>query len=383
MKKLETKSCVKLAVTLFILYLCIHYWDHAANLLKTVTGAALPLVIGAALAYPLNILMGFYEKHFFAKSKNNRIIKSRRSVCVILSLLTLIAILALVVALVVPQVTACVKMVVAQLPGFMDAVVNKLSEFDIVPENIIESLSSIDWKSKITENIKTLTSGLGNVMGVVVSTVSSVVSGVTTTFLAIIFAVYLLLSKDSLLDQIRQIMKRFLPEKINEKINYVSQVSNECFRKFIVAQCTESVILGVLCMVGMLILRLPYAAMIGAVTCVASFIPVVGGLIGGGIGAFLILMQSPVKALIFLIFIVLLQRIEGDLIYPRVVGSSIGLPSIWVLAAITIGGGVFGVMGMLLGVPVASTIYRLLGNELNRPVEGISQNVEKAVSSNQ
>ena len=365
MKKLETKSCIKLAVTLFILYLCIHYWENAANLLKTVSGAALPLIIGGAVAYPLNILMSFYERHFFTKSSNKLVIKSRRSVCVILSLLTLVAIFTLVIALVVPQVTACVKMVIAQLPGFMDAVVEKLSHFDIVPENIIESLSEIDWKSKITENIKTLTSGLGNVMGVVVSTVSSVVSGVTTTFLSLIFAVYLLLSKDTLLRQIKRLAERFVPEKINGRINYVAHVSNECFRKFIVAQCTEAIILGSLCTVGMLILRLPYAAMIGAVTCVTSFIPVVGGLIGGGIGAFLILMQSPVKALIFLVFIILLQQIEGDLIYPRVVGSSIGLPSIWVLAAITVGGGVFGVMGMLLGVPVASTVYRLLGNELN------------------
>ena len=246
----------------------------------------------------------------------------------------------------------------------MDKIVEKLGEFDIVPENIIKSLSEIDWKSKITENIKTITSGFGSVMDVVVTTVSSVVSGVTTTFLALVFALYVLLSKNVLLSQIKKLSKHYIPEKAYDRLSYFVTVADDCFHKFIVAQCTESVILGVLCMIGMLILHLPYAAMIGAVICVTAFIPVVGGLIGGGIGAFLILMESPMKALIFLVFIVLLQQIEGDLIYPRVVGSSIGLPSIWVLAAITVGGGVFGILGMLLGVPVASTAYRLLKNDV-------------------
>ena len=206
-------------------------------------------------------------------------------------------------------------------------------------------------------------------MNVVVSTVSSVVSGVTTAVLAIIFAVYVLLSKDKLASQLKTLMKHYLPEKITQKINYVASVANDSFHKFIVAQCTEALILGLLCTIGMFILRLPYAAMIGAVTVVTAFIPVVGALLGGAIGAFLILMESPVKALIFLVFIILLQQIEGDLIYPKVVGNSMGLPSIWVLAAVTVGGGMFGVLGMLLSVPAASTIYRLVKNDVKKKDE--------------
>jgi predicted PurR-regulated permease PerM len=147
-------------------------------------------------------------------------------------------------------------------------------------------------------------------------------------------------------------------------MEYVASITDDSFHRFIVAQCTEALILGVLCTLGMLVLRLPYAAMIGTVICVTAFIPVIGGLIGGGVGAFLILMESPSKALIFLIFLILLQNFEGDIIYPKVVGSSMGLPSLWVLAAVTVGGTMFGVLGMLLGVPVAATVYRLVKDDV-------------------
>ncbi len=366
MKKNNIKVCIALGATVFGIYLAIHYWSWAAEVLKTVFAAAFPLILGAALAYPVNILTNFYERHFFNKSKNKFINKSRRALSVILALLTLVAIVALVVALVVPQLTNCTKMLVAEIPDFINTVVKKLDEFEIVPEDIINTLKSIDWKSRISDIVTTVGSGLGDVMGAVVTTVSSVISGVTTTFLAITFAVYILLSKDMLLSQIKRLFSHYIPSKVNDKINYVCHIANECFHKFFVAQCTEAVILGGMCMIGMLILRLPYATMIGAVVCVTAFIPVVGGLIGGGIGAFLILMESPTKALIFLVFLILLQQFEGDIIYPKVVGSSIGLPSIWVLAAITVGGGVFGVLGMFLGVPVASTVYMLIKKDMNK-----------------
>ena len=366
MKRIDTKSLIKIAVVIFALYLAIHYWGNAANTLKTLLGAALPLIIGAVLSYPLNILMSFYEKHLFPKSEKAALVKSRRGIALTLALLTLIGILALIIALVVPQLTSCVKLLVAEVPAFFSMVVEKLSEFEFVPEDIIATLSKIDWKSRITDIIKTVYSGLGSVMDVVVTTVSSVVSGVTTAFLAIIFAVYLLLGKDKLGSQVKRVMHHFIPQKITEKIDYVCKIADGVFHKFIVAQCTEALILGGLCTIGMLILRLPYAAMIGAVTVVTAFIPVIGALLGGAVGAFLILMESPVKALIFLVFIVLLQRIEGTFIYPKVVGSSLGLPSIWVLAAVTLGGGIFGVAGMLLSVPIASTAYILLSNEVNK-----------------
>lgn len=364
MKKIDTKSLIKVALVIFALYLAIHYWGHAAGILKTLLGAAVPVIIGAVISYPLNILMSFYEKHLFPKSEKKLAVRSRRGLALTLAILTLVGLIALIIALVVPQLVSCVKLLVAEVPDFFNMVVAKLSEFEFVPEDIIAALSKIDWKSRITDIIKTVYSGLGSVMDVVVTTVSSLVSGVTTAFLAIIFAIYLLLGKDKIGSQLKKVMHHFIPERITEKFDYVRKVADESFHKFIVAQCTEALILGGLCTVGMLILRLPYAAMIGAVTVVTAFIPVVGALLGGAIGAFLILMESPVKALIFLVFIILLQQIEGDLIYPRVVGSSMGLPSIWVLTAVTLGGGMFGVLGMMLSVPLASTMYTLLRNEV-------------------
>ena len=366
MKKVETKFLLKLAGLVFALYLCIHYWPSVAIIFKTAFAAVFPLLIGTAVAYPLDILTSFFERHLLSKSSNKIIVRTRRGLSVALALLSLVSIVTVIIALVVPQLTKCVKMLIDEIPDALTLVVAQLDKFEFVPDDIIGFLSNIDWQSKISSIISTITSGVGSVMSVVISTVSSVISGVTTTVLAVIFAIYVLLSKNKLLSQLKTLIKHYVPEKIAEKAYYVSSVANDSFHKFIVAQCTESVILGALCTLGMFILRLPYAAMIGAVTVVTAFIPVVGALLGGAIGAFLILMESPVKALVFIIFIVLLQQIEGDLIYPKVVGNSMGLPSIWVLAAVTVGAGMFGVIGMLLSVPAASTVYRLIKNDVAR-----------------
>lgn len=369
MKKADTKFLLKIAGIIFALYLCIHYWPSAAIIFKTAFAAVLPLLIGTVVAYPLDILTSFFERHLLSKSQNKFITKTRRGLAVALSLLSLVSIIAIIIALVVPQLTRCVKMLIDEIPDALTLLVKQLDKFEFVPDDIIGFLSGIDWQSKITSIISTVTSGVGSVMNVVISTVSTVVSGVTTTVLAVIFAIYVLLSKDKLLKQLKTLIKHYIPEKISKKLYYVSSVANDSFHKFIVAQCTEAVILGGLCTLGMFILRLPYAAMIGAVTIVTAFIPVVGALLGGAIGAFLILMESPVKALIFIVFIVLLQQIEGDLIYPKVVGNSMGLPSIWVLAAVTVGAGMFGVIGMLVSVPAASTVYRLIKNDVARKDE--------------
>ena len=366
MKKIETKTLLKIAGIAFALYLCIHYWPGVAIIFKTAFAAVLPLFIGAIVAYPLDILVSFFERHLLSKSNNKLIVRTRRGLAVALALLSLLSIITLIIALVVPQLTKCVKMLLDEIPDALTFVVAQLDKFEFVPDDIIGFLSNIDWQSKITSIISTVTSGVGSVMNVVIATVSSVISGVTTAVLAVIFAIYVLLSKDKLLEQLRTLIKHYIPEKISEKIYYISSIANDSFHKFIVAQCTEAVILGALCTLGMFILRLPYAAMIGAVTVVTAFIPVVGALLGGAIGAFLILMESPVKALVFVVFIVLLQQIEGDLIYPKVVGNSMGLPSIWVLAAVTVGAGMFGVIGMLLSVPAASTMYRLIKNDVAR-----------------
>ena len=282
--------------------------------------------------------------------------------------------------MVVPQLVNCVKLLIDKVPGAIKIVTDYISQFDFIPDDIFEMIYSIDWKSKIGEIISTVTTGLGSAANVVISTVSSVVSGVTSAVLAVIFAVYLLLSKEKLTGQVNRVAKHYINSSIYDKARYILSVADDAFKKFIVGQCTEALILGGLCTVGMLILRLPYAVMMGAVTAFTALIPVVGALIGGAIGAVLIFVESPVKALIFIIFIVVLQQLEGDLIYPKVVGTSIGLPGVWVFTAVTIGAGVFGILGMLISVPIAATAYRLLRNELDgNGISTVGKNTKREV----
>lgn len=368
MKKLDWKTCGKIAVTVFAIYLAIHYWTHAASLMKTLIAAILPLIIGLIIAYPINILMSFYERSLLKKSKKPNAPKVRQTLGFLLSILTVTAILALVICLVVPQLTECVKLLIAKLPRLFSLTVEKINSWDFTPEKLSSYLSTIDWQSKVSELIDKASSGIGNVITVIIATLTSVVSGIATVILAIIFAIYLLLSKDKLIAQVKLLSKRYLPQKFLDKADYVLSIANDAFKKFIVAQCTEAIILGVLVTVGMLIFRFPYAPMIGAVSAVCAFVPVVGAFVAGGIGFVLILTESPTKALFFILFIVIVQQIEGNLIYPKVMGNSIGLPGFWVLVAITIGGGMFGVMGIILSVPIASTIYRIIKDDIKKKI---------------
>lgn len=365
MPKLNWKTCLKAALGIVAVYLVIHYWSNIAGVIGTVASAATPIFVGFVMAYLINILMSFYERHYFPKSSKKAVVKSRRPLCLTGSIITILGIVALIGVLIVPQLINCIKLVVAVLPGAIEKLIEKLNSFDFIPENIFETLSGIDWKSRITDIIETLTSGLGSVMDVAVSAVTSVFSVVSNFVLGLIFALYLLLDKNRLLAQSRKVSNRYIPERWLGRISHFLSVANDCFHRFIVGQCTEAVILGSLCTIGMLIIQLPYAPMIGALIAFTALIPIVGAFIGAGVGAFLILMESPVKALVFLVFIVVLQQLEGNLIYPKVVGSSIGLPGIWVLAAVTVGGGVLGIWGMLIGVPIAAVAYRLIREDLN------------------
>ena len=358
--KISWKTCLRVGVTIFILYLCIQFFPTIARLLGAVLAAATPLVVGGVIAYLLNILMTFYERRYFPKSKKTFVLKSRRPLCMAAAILTLLAIVALVIGLVVPELVSCVSLLISKLPDFITFLINKAEEFHALPEDIIATLEAIDWNSRIEQLFGVLTSGIGNVVNMLINALFSVFSGIVTAFLSIIFAIYLLASKDSLKSQLTRVSRRYMRNSIYEKLTYFFRVLNDSFHRYIVGQCTEAVILGALCTLGMLILRLPYATMIGALVAFTALIPIAGAYIGAAVGAFMIFTVSPIKALVFLIFIVVLQQLEGNLIYPRVVGSSIGLPAFWVLVAVTLGGGVLGIPGMLLGVPIAAALYRII-----------------------
>ncbi|MBQ2896841.1 MAG: AI-2E family transporter [Clostridia bacterium] len=364
--KFEWKNCFKVCLSVFVLFLCITYWSLVANVISKVAGALIPILIGFIIAYVINILMSFYERKAFYKIKNQRIRKLKRPLCLTGAIFTLIAIIALIISLVLPQLISCIRLIASMLPGAIEDLINYFEVLPVMPKDITDFLKQIDMQKLMTQAAEIVTTGVGGVMDVVVKMASSVFSGTITTFLSIIFAIYLLIGKDSLIRKTDMVFKHYVPEKIRNRVCYVLNVFNECFHKYIVGQCIEAVILGGLCTVGMIVLRLPYATMIGALVAFTALIPVAGAYIGALVGAFMILTVSPLKALVFLIFLVILQQLEGNIIYPKVVGNSIGLPSILVLAAVTVGGGVLGIAGMLLGVPITAAVYKIIKDDMNK-----------------
>ena len=368
--KLEWKSCFRLGATVFLTFLAIHYWSSLTGLIGVLFSAASALIIGCVIAYVLNILMSFYEKHYFPKNQSKAVEKSKRVVCMLAAMLTLVAVVVLIIGLVLPELAACIRLLIAEIPEAIDSAVAWLEETGllatVMTEDAVASLMSINWQEKMTELISVLAAGVGGVAQVAVDAVSATVSGVAQFVIGLIFAIYLLIGKETLGGQVNRLMEHYLKPAWNEKIRYVVGIFDNSFHKFIVGQCIEAVVLGVLCIIGMTILRLPYAMMIGTLIGFTALIPVAGAYIGAGVGAFMILTVLPVQALIFLVFVVILQQLEGNLIYPKVVGSSIGLPGVWVLAAVTIGGGIMGIPGMLLGVPTVASVYQLVRNDLNK-----------------
>ena len=372
--KPDWKTCFRICASVFVLYLCIFYWERFSAFLGTFLTALSPLLLGLVMAYVLNILMSFYEKHYFPRRKDQpAVAKSRGIVCLLAAILTLCGIVALVVGLVVPELTSCVKLLLQSAGPAVEKLLDSQLVAQLLPAELLQKLDAINWNDTVQQVVKFVGNGLGNAAGAVVATVSSAVSSLLNLFLGIIFAVYLLLGRDKLKAQSRRVLACYLPPKIMDKTLHCLAVINDCFHNYIVGQCLEAVILGVLCIVGMTVFRFPYAIMIGTLIGFTALIPIAGAYIGAGVGAVMILTQSPVKALLFLLFIVVLQQLEGNLIYPKVVGGSIGLPALWVLAAVTVGGSLMGITGMLLGVPVAAAFYRLLRENMEKRENALIQ----------
>ena len=363
MKPICTRTLVKIALAAFALFLAIYYWPAMARFLGLLLSACLPLLLGLCFAYLINILMSFYERHFFPASQRRAILKMRPGLCLTLAILTLLGIFAFIVGMVVPQLAACFRLLIAEIPAGVEQLLGWLASHDVLtPERMAEikaSLAGLNWQAWLESIAPTVMTGFLGAIG-------SVVSGTTTVFIALIFAIFTLLGKRRLFAQCARLLERYLSERRRGQVRYVCGILNECFHRFIVGQCTEAVLLGALCALGMLLFGMPHALMIGALTAFTALVPIVGAFIGGAIGAFLLLMESPAQALLFLVFIVVLQQLEGNLIYPHVVGSSLQLPSMWVLAAVTVGGGVLGILGTFLGVPLAASGYRLLKNDVNK-----------------
>ncbi len=362
--KLEWKSCIRLATTLFVLYICIYFWRPIVGGITVFLKALSPIFIGFSIAYVLNILMSFYEKHYFKKLSHKPIIqKTRVPVCVVAAIASFVAIVAGVVMLIIPELISCIEFMVAQIPPFVKSVLDNDYISSIIPKDVILSLQNVNWQDIVSKVAEFVATGVSTAAGAIFSALSSIVSVVVTAFISIIFSIYFMLSKNIIFYQIRRVTHIYF-SKYENKISYVFRIVNDSFHKFIVGQCVEAVILWLLCTVGMMIFRFPYAQMISAFIGFTALIPIAGAYIGALVGAVMILTVSPIQALLFIVFIIVLQQIEGNLIYPKVVGKSIGLPAVWVLAGITIGGGLMGIFGMLIGVPIVAAIYRLIRDDV-------------------
>lgn len=364
--KIEWKTCLKIGVSAFLLYLCIFYWAGISTFLGRLIASMAPLFAGFIIAYIIGILLDFYDKKLFGRTKNERLLKLRKPICGTLAILSFASVITAVIWLIVPQLVSAVTLLISSLPETAIIIIESLENSDILPQSIAVSLEGLDWGGLVSQFAGLITSGMSNVIDIIVSTVSSVIGAVTNAVFSVMFAFYILFSRDTLKAQFTRLGRNYMPPYLREKASRFIAVLNDSFHRFIVGQFFEALIIGSLCTVGMLILSLPYAPMIGALVAFTALIPIVGAYVGAIVGALLILTVSPVKALVFLIFLITLQLFEGNLIYPKVVGSSIKLPGIWVLAAVTIFGGIFGVIGMFLGVPLTAAAYRLIREDIEK-----------------
>lgn len=364
------KKVVKYFLLAAVLVLAVTRFNVLLSFAGKLWKIAFPLVLGAVMAYILNIIMSRLEKIYFPNSKNKFVTKSRRFVCIFFSLFLIALIVFMIFRLVIPELVETITLIGRWIPIGLVRVQTFLAEnSDQIPalEEWISGLQ-LDWKGVDQKVIQYLTHGVGDIVGSTISLVGTIGGGITNFVIALIFSIYILANKEKLRGQTVRMAAAYCKPAFIKKAGGILTVADETFSSFIVGQCTEAVILGALCIVGMQIFQFPYAPMVGTFIGATALIPVVGAYLGGAVGFIMILTVSPLKAVLFIVFLVVLQQLEGNIIYPRVVGSSVGLPGMWVLAAVTIGGGISGVGGMLLGVPLAATIYKLIKEDVCRKV---------------
>ena len=382
--KENTKQIIKIVVVAIVLLIALINIQPLWNVFTVFLGILSPFIWGLAIAFILNIFMTFYENKVFKSKKQNGKEKNKlknntknitrkkkkgakRTFSILLSILTIIAVIAIIMTLIIPQFVDVIGNLISNIPTYLE----NLKNFGI---NITEQFPEINnYIQNIHIDTEALRNGIMNiskdVLSVTINQISSLISNIVNFFIAIVFAVYILANKEELKIQAKKFVYARLSKDKADYVLKVSRLARDSFRNFLTGQAKEAVILGVLCAVGMLILQIPYAGPIGALTALTAFIPIVGAFIGGFIGAVLIVAVDPIKAIVFIVFIIVLQQIEGNLIYPHIVGKNIGLPSIWVLVAITVGGSLFGIIGMIVGLPIVSIIYAIIMEDTNKKLE--------------
>ena len=331
-----------------------------------------PFVIGGAAAFVLNLPMKVIEKKvlFFLKGKGE---KFRRPLSILLSLLFVALLVSILFVTVVPELVNAAKGILDGIPSFLEKTSlfldKTLSPFLKENSSLLDTLEA-EWKTISSNLMSLLKSGLTAILSSSISAAGVLAGGVTNAIVALIFAVYILGDKEGLARQLRKLRRAFLREDIDQKVDHVLSVMNRSFSSFITGQCLEAVILGTIFIIVLSVLRMPYAVMIGTVVMFSALLPIVGAFMACFFGFFLILISASFqKALLFVVVFLVVQQLENNLIYPKVVGASVGLPAIWVFVAVTLGGSLFGVVGMLFFIPLVSTLYSLLKESVSRRIE--------------
>ena len=358
--EIDYKKTLKLVIIAIIAYWILNHYQIVLSLLSKLLSVLMPFIIGCMIAFVLNVLMIRIEKQLSKVIVNPKLKILKRVLSILGSIALVVGVVAIIIILIIPELVSAIKVIALSLPEVIDNLQNWMDSHNIyLPqlENLINQIDVENLGNELSKFAKTEFSGM---LDSTIDVLAVIVNGIVNFVLGLVFAIYILMSKETLKDQTKRLINAYLPNKIANNIFEVARLSRTTFSNFIIGQTVEAFILGALCTIGMIILGLPYAPMVGSLVGITAFIPIIGAFIGGAIGAFMIFTVDYMQAFIFIIFLVILQQLEGDLIYPRVVGSTIGLPSIWVLFAVTVGGSLWGISGVLLGVPIVSVIYSLV-----------------------
>ena len=363
LSNLSIKNIRELIVFTALLVVALWKFDVVLDVLKTIGQIIFPFILGGAIVFVINVPMSFLEKKIFenVKKENKTARKLARPVSLLLTIVLVVGVIALVMIGVIPQLTKTMGSLMINITDFIPQIKIWIRDFFHDNREIMNLVDQVQFNpdQAIRWGISLLGNGAGNMMNTTVSAVGSVVSGLATFFIAFSFACYVLFQKEKLHVQIRKVLFAFLPKQKADAFLKVCSLTYRTFANFLTGQCLEAVILGCMFVVTLSILRMPYALLIGVLIAFTALIPIFGAFIGCAVGSFLIFMVSPKQAIIFIIVFLVLQQIEGNLIYPHVVGESVGLPSIWVLAAVTIGGNLMGIVGMLVFIPLLSVVYTI------------------------
>lgn len=368
--KQTMRSIRHIILFLAAVVLCVINIKEVLGTFRFVLGILRPFLWGGAIAFVVNIPLIGIEKRLLKGWRGKYAEKLKRPVSLLLSLFLILLAIVFVVMTVVPQLGKTIVDLGNKLPVFLDESLAQLEELCASNPQVIGYLKeledmSFDWDKILSGAVSFLQNGVGSMVTSTVSVAGTIIGAVVNIAVALIFSIYVLSGKERLGDQGRRILKAYLGERMNARVLRVLGLLNNNFNSFISGQCLEAVILGTMFVVVLTVCRIPYALLIGVLIAFTALIPIVGAFIGCGVGAFLILVDNPAKAVIFVIIFLVLQQVEGNLIYPYVVGNSVGLPSMWVLVAVTLGGSLMGVAGMLLFIPLFSTAYALLRDDVN------------------